>query len=167
MPNKLNLQPLELLDLGKCQTVSQIVDGMSRCAFGSNARRRRGNHHLVLKVRQTRPDLRWRPLQPLGQAPRQTSRQKSKTVFQRPDPRAVRPLPLPIPPKPHQERPCHRKLFAGHAPALHARSPEPPSTSINTTCAPPARSRMAISPTPCLPTPTSSSPSWPSSSMNA
>ncbi len=35
MPKKLNLQPLELLDLGKCQTVSQIVDGMSRCAFGA------------------------------------------------------------------------------------------------------------------------------------
>ena len=34
MANKLNLQPLELLDLGKCQTVSQIVDGMSRCASG-------------------------------------------------------------------------------------------------------------------------------------
>jgi hypothetical protein len=32
---KLNLQPLELLDLGKCRTVSQIVDGMSRCAFGA------------------------------------------------------------------------------------------------------------------------------------
>jgi deoxyhypusine synthase len=35
MANKLNLQPLQLLDLGKCQTVSQIVDGMSRCAFGA------------------------------------------------------------------------------------------------------------------------------------
>lgn len=35
MAKKLNLQPLELLDLGKCQTVSQIVDGMSRCAFGA------------------------------------------------------------------------------------------------------------------------------------
>lgn len=35
MANKLKLQPLELLDLGKCQTVSQIVDGMSRCAFGA------------------------------------------------------------------------------------------------------------------------------------
>ena len=32
---KLHLQPLELLDLGKCRTVSQIVDGMSRCAFGA------------------------------------------------------------------------------------------------------------------------------------
>lgn len=35
MAKKLNLQPLELLDLGKCNTVSQIVDGMSRCAFGA------------------------------------------------------------------------------------------------------------------------------------
>src|SRR4051812_5654774 len=35
MANKLNLQPLELLDLSKCQTVSEIVDGMSRCAFGA------------------------------------------------------------------------------------------------------------------------------------
>ena len=35
MANKLKLQPLELLDLGKCQTVSEIVDGMSRCAFGA------------------------------------------------------------------------------------------------------------------------------------
>lgn len=35
MAKKLNLQPLELLDLGKCRTVSQIVDGMSRCAFGA------------------------------------------------------------------------------------------------------------------------------------
>jgi hypothetical protein len=35
MANKLKLQPLELLDLGKCQTVSRIVDGMSRCAFGA------------------------------------------------------------------------------------------------------------------------------------
>src|SRR4051812_341323 len=35
MAEKLKLQPLELLDLGKCQTVSQIVDGMSRCAFGA------------------------------------------------------------------------------------------------------------------------------------
>ena len=35
MAQKLNLQPLELLALGKCQTVSEIVDGMSRCAFGA------------------------------------------------------------------------------------------------------------------------------------
>src|SRR3954447_25547743 len=35
MSQKLKLQPLELLDLGKCQTVSEIVDGMSRCAFGA------------------------------------------------------------------------------------------------------------------------------------
>src|SRR5690349_9487838 len=35
MATKLKLQPLELLDLGKCQTVSDIVDGMSRCAFGA------------------------------------------------------------------------------------------------------------------------------------
>jgi len=35
MANKLKLQPLELLDLGQCQTVSQIVDGWSRCAFGA------------------------------------------------------------------------------------------------------------------------------------
>ncbi|HSU68030.1 MAG TPA: deoxyhypusine synthase family protein, partial [Tepidisphaeraceae bacterium] len=35
MASKMKLQPLELLDLGKCQTVSQIVDGMSRCAFGA------------------------------------------------------------------------------------------------------------------------------------
>src|SRR5262249_46990626 len=35
MAKKLNLQPLELLDLSKCKTVSQIVDGMSRCAFGA------------------------------------------------------------------------------------------------------------------------------------
>jgi len=35
MANKLNLQPLELLDLGKCNTVAQIVDGLSRCAFGA------------------------------------------------------------------------------------------------------------------------------------
>ena len=35
MPAKLNLQPLELLNLGKCHTVSDIVDGMSRCAFGA------------------------------------------------------------------------------------------------------------------------------------
>jgi deoxyhypusine synthase len=35
MAEKLKLQPLELLDLGKCQTVSEIVDGMSRCAFGA------------------------------------------------------------------------------------------------------------------------------------
>jgi deoxyhypusine synthase len=35
MAHKLNLKPLELLDLGKCQTVSDIVDGMSRCAFGA------------------------------------------------------------------------------------------------------------------------------------
>ena len=35
MADKMKLQPLELLDLGKCQTVSQIVDGMSRCAFGA------------------------------------------------------------------------------------------------------------------------------------
>lgn len=35
MAAKMNLQPLELLDLGKCRTLSQIVDGMSRCAFGA------------------------------------------------------------------------------------------------------------------------------------
>jgi deoxyhypusine synthase len=35
MATKLKLQPLELLDLGKCQTVGEIVDGMSRCAFGA------------------------------------------------------------------------------------------------------------------------------------
>jgi deoxyhypusine synthase len=35
MPDHLKLQPLELLDLGRCQTVSDIVDGMSRCAFGA------------------------------------------------------------------------------------------------------------------------------------
>ena len=35
MANTLKLQPLELLDLSKCQTVSDIVDGMSRCAFGA------------------------------------------------------------------------------------------------------------------------------------
>ena len=35
MASKMKLQPLELLDLGKCQTVSEIVDGMSRCAFGA------------------------------------------------------------------------------------------------------------------------------------
>lgn len=35
MASKLKLQPLELLDLGKCHSVSQIVDGMSRCAFGA------------------------------------------------------------------------------------------------------------------------------------
>jgi deoxyhypusine synthase len=35
MATKLKLQPLELLDLGKCETVSDIVDGMSRCAFGA------------------------------------------------------------------------------------------------------------------------------------
>ncbi|HVS70965.1 MAG TPA: deoxyhypusine synthase family protein [Phycisphaerae bacterium] len=35
MAKKLNLQPLELLDLGKCGTVGEIVDGMSRCAFGA------------------------------------------------------------------------------------------------------------------------------------
>jgi deoxyhypusine synthase len=35
MAKKLNLQPLELLNLSQCQTVSQIVDGMSRCAFGA------------------------------------------------------------------------------------------------------------------------------------
>jgi deoxyhypusine synthase len=35
MADQLNLQPLELLDLGACQTVSEIVDGMSRCAFGA------------------------------------------------------------------------------------------------------------------------------------
>ncbi|KKS25381.1 MAG: Deoxyhypusine synthase [Candidatus Wolfebacteria bacterium GW2011_GWA2_42_10] len=29
------LKPLEMLDLSKCQTVSDIVDGMSRCAFGA------------------------------------------------------------------------------------------------------------------------------------
>jgi deoxyhypusine synthase len=35
MAEKLNLQPLELLDLSKCNTVSRIIDGMSRCAFGA------------------------------------------------------------------------------------------------------------------------------------
>ena len=35
MANKLKLQALELLNLGNCQTVSEIVDGMSRCAFGA------------------------------------------------------------------------------------------------------------------------------------
>ena len=35
MAVKLHLQPLELLDLGKCETVGEIVDGMSRCAFGA------------------------------------------------------------------------------------------------------------------------------------
>src|SRR5438046_1100055 len=35
MAAQLNRQPLELLDLSKCQTVSDIVDGMSRCAFGA------------------------------------------------------------------------------------------------------------------------------------
>lgn len=35
MSQKMNLEPLELLDLSKCRTVSDIVDGMSRCAFGA------------------------------------------------------------------------------------------------------------------------------------
>jgi deoxyhypusine synthase len=35
MAGKLKLQALELLDLGKCRTVGEIVDGMSRCAFGA------------------------------------------------------------------------------------------------------------------------------------
>lgn len=35
MAHKLNLQPLELLALDQCHTVSDIVDGMSRCAFGA------------------------------------------------------------------------------------------------------------------------------------
>ena len=35
MADKLKLQALELLNLSKCQTVSEIVDGMSRCAFGA------------------------------------------------------------------------------------------------------------------------------------
>ena len=35
MARRLKLQPLELLDLEKCRTVGQIVDGMSRCAFGA------------------------------------------------------------------------------------------------------------------------------------
>ena len=35
MAVKLKLQPLELLDLSSRHTVSQIVDGMSRCAFGA------------------------------------------------------------------------------------------------------------------------------------
>ena len=35
MAKNLKLQPLELLDLGTCRTVGEIVDGMSRCAFGA------------------------------------------------------------------------------------------------------------------------------------
>jgi hypothetical protein len=35
MLRKLRLQPLELLDLARCHTVSDVVDAMSRCAFGA------------------------------------------------------------------------------------------------------------------------------------
>jgi len=35
MATRVNLKPLELLDLGKCRSVSDIVDGMGRCAFGA------------------------------------------------------------------------------------------------------------------------------------
>jgi len=38
MPQQLNSKPLELLDLAKCHTVSQIVDAMSRCAVGARMR---------------------------------------------------------------------------------------------------------------------------------
>jgi len=35
LKKNLKLEPLELLDLAKCKTVSDVVDGMSRCAFGA------------------------------------------------------------------------------------------------------------------------------------
>lgn len=35
LESETELEPLEMLDLTKCRTVSDIVDGMSRCAFGA------------------------------------------------------------------------------------------------------------------------------------
>ena len=124
MAKKLNLQPLELLDLGKCRTVSQIVDGMSRCAFGARMLGEVAATLTTWCAQDPRPAILYDgiPTTPLGKLLKHLV-QKAKLFSEILTPEEYDRLPA----RSRQKR-LPRALVVGayserHAPALHARDP--------------------------------------------
>lgn len=123
MATQLKLQPLELLDLGKCQTVSEIVDGMSRCAFGA---RMLGEVAATLTAwcsEPARPLLIYDglPASPLGKLLRSLRQAKYASQVMTPEEYQN------IPARSRQGRTQKAVVIGGyserHAAALHAREP--------------------------------------------
>lgn len=121
MANKLHLQPLELLALGKCQTVSEIVDGMSRCAFGARMLGEVAATLTTWCAAPLKPLLIYDglPSSPLGKLLHLVQKAKLFSDVLTPEQYEN----VPARPGRHQKALVIGRYSERHAPALHAREP--------------------------------------------